>query len=87
MALNRYSQIFLKFFVEDKAEILLELLLINKTKYILTFVDCIKSQQIAAFWEEKYAEKHKKTCGAGKTVVILQPQTGNATAPRKQREH
>ena len=56
-------------------------------KYILTFIDYVKSQQIAAVREEKYAEKHKKTCGRGKTVVILQPQTGNATAARKQREH
>ena len=63
--------------------------MINKTEDILTFVDLIEWKRVAKKISEKYAVKHKKTCGGRKTVVILQPQTG--TKPRrrerKQREN
>ncbi|MBD5299124.1 MAG: hypothetical protein HDS22_04015 [Bacteroides sp.] len=53
----------------------------NNDKYILTFIDLGKGQDIAhGFWD-KCGECDKNICTTAKTVVILHPQSGRQRHP------
>ena len=54
-----------------------KVLCLNKTKYILTYVDFNIFQLFTTPKKKKSIKNGGKACGRGKSVVILQPQTGN----------
>ena len=53
----------------------------NNSKYILTFIDLGKGQDIAHEFWDKFGKCDKNICTGAKTVVILQPQSGRQRHP------
>ena len=64
-----------------------KVLCLNKTKYILTYVDFNIFQSFTSLKKKKSRKNREKACGRGKSVVILQPQTETTQAALGAREN